>query len=153
MGEDIRKLKYGVHVDESDEMMSRGFKDQIYDVCGYFPPDLQLDLNNAGSYSLNGLDDEKEDVQEKARFMEDMMNGIFEGFYERLDKLTDTVHPFSFGKQLHQSVMEVQGFNERFLNMDFRYLMKDRTEAEIFVLTNEEGKRHILNDLCTRIRN
>ncbi|PIA25348.1 hypothetical protein AQUCO_11800026v1 [Aquilegia coerulea] len=41
MGEDIRKLEYGVHVDESDEMLSRGFKDQIYDVCGYLPPDLQ----------------------------------------------------------------------------------------------------------------
>ncbi|PIA43617.1 hypothetical protein AQUCO_01900188v1 [Aquilegia coerulea] len=89
----------------------------------------------------------------KARFMEDMMNGIFEGVYERLDKLTDTIHPFSFGKQLRQSVMEVQGFNERFFNAAFRYLMKDRTEAEIFVLTNEEGKKDTLNDLCTRIRN
>ncbi|PIA46863.1 hypothetical protein AQUCO_01500419v1 [Aquilegia coerulea] len=82
-----------------------------------------------------------------------MMNDIFEGVYERLDKLTDTVYPFSFGKQLRQSVMEVQGFNERFLNAAFRYLMKDCTEAEIFVLTNEEGKRNILNDLCMMIRN
>ncbi|RYR62847.1 hypothetical protein Ahy_A04g020595 isoform B [Arachis hypogaea] len=69
VGEDIRKLEYGVHVvsgtpgrvcdmikrrtlrtrdikmlvlDESDEMLSRGFKDQIYDVYRYLPPDLQV---------------------------------------------------------------------------------------------------------------
>ncbi|KAH9306079.1 hypothetical protein KI387_010483, partial [Taxus chinensis] len=67
IGEDIRKLEYGVHVvsgtpgrvcdmikrrtlrtraikllvlDESDEMLSRGFKDQIYDVYRYLPPEL-----------------------------------------------------------------------------------------------------------------
>lgn len=28
--------------DESDEMLSRGFKDQIYDVYRYLPPDLQV---------------------------------------------------------------------------------------------------------------
>ncbi|KAK9093619.1 hypothetical protein Syun_028530 [Stephania yunnanensis] len=70
VGEDIRKLEYGVHVvsgtpgrvcdmikrrtlrtraikllvlDESDEMLSRGFKDQIYDVYRYLPPELQVD--------------------------------------------------------------------------------------------------------------
>ncbi|KAL0717460.1 hypothetical protein Bca4012_066782 [Brassica carinata] len=69
VGEDIRKLENGVHVvsgtpgrvcdmikrkslrtraikllilDESDEMLSRGFKDQIYDVYRYLPPDLQI---------------------------------------------------------------------------------------------------------------
>ena len=69
VGEDIRKLENGVHVvsgtpgrvcdmikrrslrtraikllilDESDEMLSRGFKDQIYDVYRYLPPDLQV---------------------------------------------------------------------------------------------------------------
>uniref|UniRef100_A0A2P2M600 RNA helicase n=2 Tax=Rhizophora mucronata TaxID=61149 RepID=A0A2P2M600_RHIMU len=74
VGEDIRKLEYGVHVvsgtpgrvcdmikrrtlrtraikllvlDESDEMLSRGFKDQIYDVYRYLPPDLQVVLISA----------------------------------------------------------------------------------------------------------
>ncbi|MFS7944263.1 putative RNA helicase [Helianthus anomalus] len=69
VGEDIRKLENGVHVvsgtpgrvcdmikrrtlrtraikllilDESDEMLSRGFKDQIYDVYRYLPPELQV---------------------------------------------------------------------------------------------------------------
>ncbi|PPR86131.1 hypothetical protein GOBAR_AA34554 [Gossypium barbadense] len=68
VGEDIRKLENGVHVvsgtpgrvcdmikrrtlrtraikllilDESDEMLSRGFKDQIYDVYRHLPPELQ----------------------------------------------------------------------------------------------------------------
>ncbi|CAL9028638.1 unnamed protein product [Prunus brigantina] len=67
VGEDIRKLEHGVHVvcgtpgrvfdmikrrtlrtraikllvlDESDEMLSRVFKDQIYDVYRYLPPEL-----------------------------------------------------------------------------------------------------------------
>ncbi|KAF4394763.1 hypothetical protein F8388_015669 [Cannabis sativa] len=31
------------HQDESDEMLSRGFKDQIYDVYRYLPPELQVD--------------------------------------------------------------------------------------------------------------
>ncbi|CAN8270287.1 unnamed protein product [Cochlearia groenlandica] len=74
VGEDIRKLENGVHVvsgtpgrvcdmikrkslrtrgikllilDESDEMLSRGFKDQIYDVYRYLPPDLQVCLVSA----------------------------------------------------------------------------------------------------------
>ncbi|KAK5837380.1 hypothetical protein PVK06_013190 [Gossypium arboreum] len=69
VGEDIRKLENGVHVvsgapgrvcdmikrrtlrtraikllilDESDEMLSRGFKDQIYDVYRHPPTELQL---------------------------------------------------------------------------------------------------------------
>ncbi|PPR98285.1 hypothetical protein GOBAR_AA22403 [Gossypium barbadense] len=68
VGEDIRKLENGVHVvsgtpgrvcdmikrrtlrtraikllilNESDEMLSRGFKDQIYDVYRHLPPELQ----------------------------------------------------------------------------------------------------------------
>ncbi|CBI28310.3 unnamed protein product, partial [Vitis vinifera] len=74
VGEDIRKLEYGVHIvsgtpgrvcdmikrrtlrtraikllvlDESDEMLSRGFKDQIYDVYRYLPPELQVVLISA----------------------------------------------------------------------------------------------------------
>ncbi|MCO5587181.1 hypothetical protein L7F22_041128 [Adiantum nelumboides] len=74
IGEDIRKLENGVHVvsgtpgrvydmikrrtlgtramkllvlDESDEMLSRGFKDQIYDVYRYLPPELQVVLISA----------------------------------------------------------------------------------------------------------
>ncbi|KAJ4775494.1 eukaryotic initiation factor 4A-III [Rhynchospora pubera] len=74
LGKDIRKLEYGVHVvsgtpgrvcdkikrralrtraikllvlDEADEMLSRGFKDQIYDVYRYLPPDLQVVLISA----------------------------------------------------------------------------------------------------------
>ncbi|KAL6580561.1 hypothetical protein OROMI_008585 [Orobanche minor] len=74
VGEDIRKLEHGVHVvsgtpgrvldmikrrtlrtraikllilDESDEMLSRGFKDQIYDVYRYLPPEIQVVLISA----------------------------------------------------------------------------------------------------------
>ncbi|KAE9450795.1 hypothetical protein C3L33_17304, partial [Rhododendron williamsianum] len=74
VGEDIRRLESGVHVvsgtpgrvcdmikrrtlrtraikmlvlDESDEMLSRGFKDQIYDVYRYLPPELQVVLISA----------------------------------------------------------------------------------------------------------
>ncbi|WOH13158.1 hypothetical protein DCAR_0832667 [Daucus carota subsp. sativus] len=74
VGEDIRKLESGVQVvsgtpgrvcdmikrrslrtrdikllilDESDEMLSRGFKDQIYDVYRYLPPELQVVLISA----------------------------------------------------------------------------------------------------------
>ncbi|KAE8009210.1 hypothetical protein FH972_005659 [Carpinus fangiana] len=74
MSEDIRKLEHGVHVvsgtpgrvcdmikrrtlrtrhikilvlDESDEMLSRGFKDQIYDLYRYLPPELQVVLISA----------------------------------------------------------------------------------------------------------
>ncbi|KAE8691447.1 DEAD-box ATP-dependent RNA helicase 2 [Hibiscus syriacus] len=72
--EDIRKLEHGVHVvsgtpgrvcdmikrrtmhtraikllilDESDEMLSIGFKDQIYDVYRHLPPELQVCLISA----------------------------------------------------------------------------------------------------------
>lgn len=71
MGDDISKLENGVHVvsgtpgrvfdmikrrtlrtraikllilDEADEMLTRGFKDQIYDVYRHLPPELQVNL-------------------------------------------------------------------------------------------------------------
>ncbi|EKX43533.1 hypothetical protein GUITHDRAFT_153197 [Guillardia theta CCMP2712] len=69
VGEDIRKLDYGVHIvsgtpgrvfdmirrrnlrtrniktlvlDEADEMLNQGFKEQIYDVYRYLPPQIQF---------------------------------------------------------------------------------------------------------------
>ncbi|KAJ3194225.1 Eukaryotic initiation factor 4A-III [Irineochytrium annulatum] len=74
VGEDIRKLDYGQHVvsgtpgrvfdmikrrhlrtqaikmlvlDEADEMLGRGFKEQIYDVYRYLPPSTQVVLLSA----------------------------------------------------------------------------------------------------------
>merc|ERR1712072_310505 len=74
IGEDIRKLDHGVHIvsgtpgrvfdmikrrnlrtraikmlviDEADEMLSRGFKEQIYDVYRYLPPATQVVLLSA----------------------------------------------------------------------------------------------------------
>ncbi|GIY51329.1 eukaryotic initiation factor 4A-III [Caerostris extrusa] len=74
LGEDIRKLDYGQHVvsgtpgrvfdmirrrnlrtrsikmlvlDEADEMLNKGFKDQIYDVYRYLPPSTQVVLISA----------------------------------------------------------------------------------------------------------
>jgi len=72
LGEDIRKLDYGQHVvsgtpgrvfdmirrrtlrtrgikvlvlDEADEMLNKGFKEQIYDVYRYLPPSTQVGFN------------------------------------------------------------------------------------------------------------
>jgi superfamily II DNA/RNA helicase len=39
--------------DEADEMLSRGFKDQIYDVYRYLPPELQVTIV---TYSLGTND-------------------------------------------------------------------------------------------------
>eukprot|EP00128_Syssomonas_multiformis_P005754 Colp12_sorted_trinity150504_noHs@28397 len=74
IGEDIRKLEHGVHVvsgtpgrvfdmikrrtlrmrhikmlvlDEADEMLSMGFKEQIYDIYRYLPPNTQVVLVSA----------------------------------------------------------------------------------------------------------
>lgn len=74
IGEDIRKLEYGQHVvsgtpgrvfdmirrralrtrnikmlvlDEADELLNKGFKDQIYDVYRYLPPATQVVLLSA----------------------------------------------------------------------------------------------------------
>jgi ATP-dependent RNA helicase len=74
MGEDIKKLEYGQHVvsgtpgrvfdmikrrhlrtrqikmlvlDEADEMLSQGFKEQIYDVYRHLPPSTQVVLVSA----------------------------------------------------------------------------------------------------------
>mmetsp|Transcript_27867 Transcript_27867/g.53016 ORF Transcript_27867/g.53016 Transcript_27867/m.53016 type:complete len:401 (+) Transcript_27867:111-1313(+) len=74
IGEDMRKLEYGVHavsgtpgrvfdmikrrslrtrsinvlvLDEADEMLSKGFKEQIYDVYRYLPPETQVVLVSA----------------------------------------------------------------------------------------------------------
>lgn len=71
-GDDLRRLDAGVHVvsgtpgrvfdmikrralrtrdikmlvlDEADEMLSKGFKEQIYDVYRYLPPETQASLN------------------------------------------------------------------------------------------------------------
>jgi hypothetical protein len=73
-GEDIRKLENGVHVvsgtpgrvfdmikrktlrtrhiktlilDEADEMLAKNFKDQIYDIYRYLPPECQVGVSHA----------------------------------------------------------------------------------------------------------
>merc|ERR1711988_1099454 len=74
IGEDIRRLDYGVHavsgtpgrvfdmirrrnlrtkhikmlvLDEADEMLNRGFKEQVYDIYRYLPHDTQVVLVSA----------------------------------------------------------------------------------------------------------
>uniref|UniRef100_A0A183BY37 RNA helicase n=1 Tax=Globodera pallida TaxID=36090 RepID=A0A183BY37_GLOPA len=71
VGEDIRKLDYGQHIvagtpghmirrrnlrtrsirmlvlDEADEMLTKGFKEQIYDIYRYLPPNAQVVLLSA----------------------------------------------------------------------------------------------------------
>ncbi|KAI3852853.1 hypothetical protein MKW92_049195 [Papaver armeniacum] len=49
VGEDTRKLENGVHVVSGTpgKMLSRGFKDQIYDVYRYLPTELQVCLISA----------------------------------------------------------------------------------------------------------
>lgn len=74
IGEDLRRLEHGVHavsgtpgrvydmirrgalsnkgikmlvIDEADEMLNRGFKDQIYDIYRYLPPATQVVLISA----------------------------------------------------------------------------------------------------------
>ena len=74
IGDDIRKLDHGVHIvsgtpgsvfdmikrrnlrtrnikalilDEADEMLNKGFKEQIYDVYRYLPPETQVVLGSA----------------------------------------------------------------------------------------------------------
>ncbi|GJR53951.1 ABC transporter C family member 14-like protein [Tanacetum coccineum] len=41
--------------DESDEMLSRGFKDQIYDVYRYLPPELQVRYRPNTPLVLKGI--------------------------------------------------------------------------------------------------
>ncbi|MCD7456442.1 hypothetical protein HAX54_031746 [Datura stramonium] len=87
--EDIRKLEHGVQVvsgtpgrDESDEMLSRGFQDQIYDVYRYLPPELQVDWltnkmreNNFTVSSMHGDILQKERDAIMAEFEERMVIG------------------------------------------------------------------------------
>ena len=41
---DPKSIKMFV-LDEADEMLSRGFKDQIYDVFRFMPQDIQVRIN------------------------------------------------------------------------------------------------------------
>ena len=47
-----------VVVDEADEMLSQGFKEQIYDIFNHLPKDVQVALFSATlPYEINGLTD------------------------------------------------------------------------------------------------
>ena len=50
---DPSKIKLFV-LDEADEMLSRGFKDQIYDVFQHLPSDVQVSVfhHHAGNFSI-----------------------------------------------------------------------------------------------------
>ncbi|KAF9610561.1 hypothetical protein IFM89_023261 [Coptis chinensis] len=76
---------------------------------------------------------------------------ILEGVKKNLEKLREIVDPLTFGKQLRDDIFGVEGFSVRFLNAVFQILMKDRSEAEIFILTDEEGRKDILHDFRGRI--
>ncbi|KAG5531676.1 hypothetical protein RHGRI_026334 [Rhododendron griersonianum] len=98
VGEDIRRLESGVHVvsgtpgrvcdmikrrtlrtraikmlvlDESDEMLSRGFKDQIYDVYRYLPPELQTGEKKADPEALPSPEEVAMHVSLAAIYYED----------------------------------------------------------------------------------
>lgn len=40
-------------LDEADEMLNKGFKEQIYDVYRYLPPSTQVKLTVKASFSLH----------------------------------------------------------------------------------------------------
>lgn len=79
LGEDLRKLDYGQHVvsgtpgrvfdmirrrvlrtrsikmlvlDEADEMLNKGFKEQIYDVYRYLPPATQVSCSSVLGFAV-----------------------------------------------------------------------------------------------------
>ncbi|PIA39905.1 hypothetical protein AQUCO_02600393v1 [Aquilegia coerulea] len=81
------------------------------------------------------------------------VNHMLEGVNTHLEKLSETVDPLSFGRQLHEKVMRVEGFSQKYMNAAFRLLMKDRLEAEIFILSNEDVRKDILKDLGGHIGN
>ncbi|KAF9604334.1 hypothetical protein IFM89_005915 [Coptis chinensis] len=82
----------------------------------------------------------------KARNADEVIE-ILEGVNNNLEKLRETIGPLGFRKQLRDDIFGVDGFSARFLNSTFRVLMKYRSEAEIFVLSDEEGRKDILHDL------
>ena len=49
MFSDPKSIKMFV-LDEADEMLSRGFKDQIYDVFRFMPQDIQVPLINSSNH-------------------------------------------------------------------------------------------------------
>ncbi|PIA50406.1 hypothetical protein AQUCO_01300858v1 [Aquilegia coerulea] len=77
----------------------------------------------------------------------DEVKNMLEGVNEHLALLRETIDPLTFGKQLRQTIMRVKGFSHKYLNSAFKILMKNHVEAEIFLLTDEEGRVDVLNDL------
>ncbi|KAL5700611.1 hypothetical protein ACHQM5_026036 [Ranunculus cassubicifolius] len=76
---------------------------------------------------------------------------MFDGVNSNLEKLMESVDPLAFGRQLKDKVMKVDDFSTRYKNVAFKLLLKDKLESEVFILSDEEGRKEILEDLCSQI--
>ncbi|KAL5726091.1 hypothetical protein ACHQM5_009161 [Ranunculus cassubicifolius] len=76
---------------------------------------------------------------------------MFDGVNSNLEKLMESVDPLAFGRQLKDKVMNVDDFSTRYKNVAFKLLLKDKLESEVFILSDEEGRKEILEDLRSQI--
>ncbi|KAL5710312.1 hypothetical protein ACHQM5_020892 [Ranunculus cassubicifolius] len=124
-----------------------------------------------GCYALNGLDDaenidvvdleasttaneslNQEDVDEVSCGSTKATTKRQHGKRARyIDELMESVDPLSFGRQLKDKVMKVDDFSTRYKNVAFKLLLKDKLESEVFILSDEEGRKEILEDLRSQI--
>ncbi|KAL5717989.1 hypothetical protein ACHQM5_010935 [Ranunculus cassubicifolius] len=76
---------------------------------------------------------------------------MFDGVNSNLEKLMESVDPLAFGRQLKEKVMNVEGFSTKYQNVAFKLLLKDKLESEVFILSDEEGRKEILEELRSQI--
>ncbi|KAL5711647.1 hypothetical protein ACHQM5_013911 [Ranunculus cassubicifolius] len=86
----------------------------------------------------------------RARYIDEVKT-MFDGVNSNLEKLMESVDPLAFGRQLKDKVMKVDDFSTRYKNVAFKLLLKDKLESEVFILSDEEGRKEILEDLRSQI--
>ncbi|KAL5706901.1 hypothetical protein ACHQM5_025009 [Ranunculus cassubicifolius] len=86
----------------------------------------------------------------RARYIDEVKT-MFDGVNSNLEKLMESVDPLAFGRQLKDKVMNVDDFSTRYKNVAFKLLLKDKLESEVFILSDEEGRKEILEDLRSQI--
>lgn len=110
-------------------------------------PDESIDLDDDTTSSASTKNTNLKRQHGKKTRAVDEVKGMLQGVTDHLEKLRETVDPLSFGRTLREAVMGVVGFDQKSKNMAFKLLMKNRQDAEFFVLTDEEGRKDMFIDM------
>ncbi|OVA10123.1 Myb/SANT-like domain [Macleaya cordata] len=89
--------------------------------------------------------------QHRKKTMIDDADDWFIRMDAKVDLMVESINPMTFVKQLHEQVMQMEGFSSTYLNRAFEMLRRDVFGAEIFLARKTEYRKEMLEEMRDKI--